>query len=352
MKLFATLASICPRIRCPPAHFLLANSPSAQLIERQSRRSFVGLPPTADLYALKRTEPDRVSSIRGFIDLHLSTTDGSPSSGPRGQNPRGFFFAPSTLAISIILVVTFSPGASPMSATDRRDVPRLHPRRGARGRIGTRLRRQRHAASRPHRHRRPLPAPDEVVPRAAERQDHRRVRRVGREPRTTRKKLADPKAFATKEHEELLARKDIDAVLIGSPDHWHVPMTVDACAAGKDVYVEKPLTHDLAEGQGGHRRRRTSTSASCRSARSSGACRTSRRRYEIVKAGTLGKIHKVHLHLEPQRGPRRSATRTRSTRRASTGSGSSATRGSSRSTSTASATGAGSGISAAASSPT
>jgi predicted dehydrogenase len=53
------------------------------------------------------------------------------------------------------------------------------------------------------------------------------------------KKLADPKAFATKHYPELLARKDIDAVLIGSPDHWHVPMTLDACAAGKDVYVEK-----------------------------------------------------------------------------------------------------------------
>ena len=55
-------------------------------------------------------------------------------------------------------------------------------------------------------------------------------------------------------YKELLDRKDIDAVLIGTPDHWHVPMTIDACAAGKDVYVEKPLTHDLAEGQGRHRR--------------------------------------------------------------------------------------------------
>ncbi len=62
------------------------------------------------------------------------------------------------------------------------------------------------------------------------------------------KKLADPKALATKHYRELLDRKDIDAVLIGSPDHWHVPMSVDACNAGKDVYVEKPLTHDLAEG--------------------------------------------------------------------------------------------------------
>ena len=46
-------------------------------------------------------------------------------------------------------------------------------------------------------------------------------------------KLADPKAFVTKNYADVLDRKDIDAVLIGTPDHWHVPMTVDACAAGK-----------------------------------------------------------------------------------------------------------------------
>jgi predicted dehydrogenase len=62
------------------------------------------------------------------------------------------------------------------------------------------------------------------------------------------RRLADPSASATKRYRELLDRKDIDAVLIGSPDHWHVPMTVDACNAGKDVYVEKPLTHDPSEG--------------------------------------------------------------------------------------------------------
>jgi predicted dehydrogenase len=60
--------------------------------------------------------------------------------------------------------------------------------------------------------------------------------------------LADPGAFATKRFGDILDRKDIDAVLIGSPDHWHVPMTIAACKAGKDVYVEKPLTHDLSEG--------------------------------------------------------------------------------------------------------
>src|SRR3954470_11564523 len=42
------------------------------------------------------------------------------------------------------------------------------------------------------------------------------------------KTLADPRAIATKHYRQLLDRKDIDAVLIGSPDHWHVPMAVDA----------------------------------------------------------------------------------------------------------------------------
>ncbi len=60
--------------------------------------------------------------------------------------------------------------------------------------------------------------------------------------------LADPKAFSTKIFEEVLERSDIDAVLIGSPDHWHTPMTIAACEAGKDVYVEKPLTHEPSEG--------------------------------------------------------------------------------------------------------
>jgi predicted dehydrogenase len=62
-------------------------------------------------------------------------------------------------------------------------------------------------------------------------------------------KLADPQAFTTKDYRALLDRKDVDAVIIGSPDHWHVPLAVAACQAKKDVYVEKPLTHDLSEGQ-------------------------------------------------------------------------------------------------------
>jgi predicted dehydrogenase len=51
------------------------------------------------------------------------------------------------------------------------------------------------------------------------------------------------------DHREVLDRKDIDAVVIGTADHWHVPITIDAMRAGKDVYCEKPITHTLAEEQ-------------------------------------------------------------------------------------------------------
>jgi predicted dehydrogenase len=49
------------------------------------------------------------------------------------------------------------------------------------------------------------------------------------------------------DYREVLDKKDIDAVLIAAPDHWHVRMACDALAAGKDVYLEKPVTHTLEE---------------------------------------------------------------------------------------------------------
>jgi len=55
-------------------------------------------------------------------------------------------------------------------------------------------------------------------------------------------------ATAHLDYREVLDSKEIDAVLIASPDHWHVPMAVDALKAGKDVYLEKPVTHTIEEG--------------------------------------------------------------------------------------------------------
>lgn len=52
-----------------------------------------------------------------------------------------------------------------------------------------------------------------------------------------------------KDFRDVLDRKDVDAVLVATPDHWHAIPTVLACAAGKDVYVEKPLAHNIREGR-------------------------------------------------------------------------------------------------------
>jgi myo-inositol 2-dehydrogenase/D-chiro-inositol 1-dehydrogenase len=51
------------------------------------------------------------------------------------------------------------------------------------------------------------------------------------------------------DYQDLLARDDIDAVCIGTPDHWHVPIARDAMRAGKDVALEKPITRTIREGQ-------------------------------------------------------------------------------------------------------
>lgn len=62
--------------------------------------------------------------------------------------------------------------------------------------------------------------------------------------------IAARKAPAAKtyvHHQEVLARSDVDAVFIATPDHWHAPITLAAMESGKDVYVEKPMTHTVEE---------------------------------------------------------------------------------------------------------
>jgi predicted dehydrogenase len=106
--------------------------------------------------------------------------------------------------------------------------------------------------------------------------------------------MVEPDVFVTKRYKELLERKDIQAVLIASPDHWHVPMTVDACAAGKDVYVEKPLTHSrteeaaVQEAQDRHGR-------IVQVGMQQRSMPHIQKAKEIVKSGRLGEVHKVHL---------------------------------------------------------
>jgi predicted dehydrogenase len=70
------------------------------------------------------------------------------------------------------------------------------------------------------------------------------------DPRTdVAAEIVGSSAIKCRDFRQLLDNKDIDAVVVSTPDHWHAMMTMLACAAGKDVYVEKPLTLFVREGR-------------------------------------------------------------------------------------------------------
>ena len=94
----------------------------------------------------------------------------------------------------------------------------------------------------------------------------------------------------------MLDTKDIDAVVVSTPDHWHALITVDACKAGKDVYCEKPLTLVVAEGRAmvkaaRDNKRIVQTGSQQRSAKEF------RHACELVRNGALGKLKEVKVGL-------------------------------------------------------
>ncbi|MCG8653254.1 MAG: Gfo/Idh/MocA family oxidoreductase [Pirellulales bacterium] len=111
-----------------------------------------------------------------------------------------------------------------------------------------------------------------------------------------------PKIF--EDYRDLLARKEIDVILIGTPDHWHTKMLIDAVGAGKDVYCEKPLTLTIDEGKV----LRDTAGKSDRVVQVGTWQRSDihfRRAAEMVRQGRIGQLKKVTCatNKNPQGGP-------------------------------------------------
>jgi predicted dehydrogenase len=101
--------------------------------------------------------------------------------------------------------------------------------------------------------------------------------------------LTGGKAKGVKDFREILADKSIDIVCISTPDHWHAYMTVEACKAGKDVYVEKPICVTVEEGV-----KMVQAARKYKRVVQAGTQQRSgihfQRAAEIVKSGELGKV--------------------------------------------------------------
>ena len=106
------------------------------------------------------------------------------------------------------------------------------------------------------------------------------------------KELWGNDVFTTRDYREILARKDVDAVIIATPDHWHKQAAVDAMKAGKDVYCEKPMIHLYSDGP-----EIIETAKSTNRIIQVGSQRVSSIVYakakELLEAGAIGKLNLV-----------------------------------------------------------
>ena len=126
------------------------------------------------------------------------------------------------------------------------------------------------------------------------------IRRGGAMPKaalnrtTQREKTAYQGCATYVDFRDIIARSDIDAVCIASPDHWHAIPVIEACKAGKDVYCEKPLTLTIEEARRCVEAARTHKRiVQTGSQQRSNVFGPFREAVEIIRSGRLGRIHRV-----------------------------------------------------------
>ena len=113
--------------------------------------------------------------------------------------------------------------------------------------------------------------------------------------RTKGERAVEVTAYA--EFRQLLARSDIDAVIVSAPDHWHALIATQAVLAGKDVYVQKPVTYDIAESialRSAVRARQRIVQTGSQQ-RSSNPWQTFRIASEAVRNGRVGALHTIRI---------------------------------------------------------